>query len=136
MHDARLHLTKLVAVLKVWEWEDLFTPTLVCDLKSFCENSVLYIGVFFCYLVYWKVAVFLICNEHSQHCLNTILAMLYLEWNNTGHSALMDMDFTVTGILKAKAFIFILLLYLAAFSMMPINFYMSYIFMLMIQLWL
>lgn len=68
------------------------------------------------------MARFLKCNEHSKQCLNTILAVLYLERNNVGHSALMDMDFTVTGILKAKAFIFILL-YLAAFSVMPINFY-------------
>lgn len=46
MHDARLHLAKLIAVLKV-EWEDLFTSSLVCDLKSFCEMSILYIGGFF-----------------------------------------------------------------------------------------
>lgn len=46
MQDARLHLAKLIAVLKV-EWEDLFTPSLVCDLKSFWKMSILYIGGFF-----------------------------------------------------------------------------------------
>lgn len=46
MQDARFHLTKLIDILKV-VWEDLFTATLVCDLKSFCEKSILYIGGFF-----------------------------------------------------------------------------------------
>jgi len=73
--------------------------------------------------------MFLKCNELSQHHLNNILAVLYLEQKNLGHSAVMGMDFTVTGILKARAFIFILLLYLAAFSVMLINFYRCHTFL-------
>lgn len=69
------------------------------------------------------------CNELSQHCLNNILAVLYLEQKNLGHSTVMGMDFTVTGILKARAFIFILLLYLAALSVMPISFYRCHTFL-------
>lgn len=73
--------------------------------------------------------MFLKCNELSQKCLNNILAVLYLEQKNLGHSAVVGMDFTVVGILKAKAFIFILLLHLAAFNVMPINFYRCHTFL-------
>lgn len=73
--------------------------------------------------------MFLNCDELSQHCLNNILAVFYLEQKNLGHSAAMGIDFTVTGILKARAFIFILLLHLAAFSVMPINFYRCHTFL-------
>lgn len=73
--------------------------------------------------------MFLKCNECSQHCLNKIVAVLYLEQKNLGHSAVMGMDFTVTGILKARALISVLLLYLAAFSVMPINFYRCHTFL-------